>query len=102
VAPGRHQLTLQLAGYEIELREFNVTGEAAPPQAVYLRPQFGTLLTKLPAGARLFVNGQPYSGASSTLKLAPGTYQIAAEMDGQRIEQTVEIKKDQIALFGVH
>jgi hypothetical protein len=62
-----------------------------PP--VVLRSSSGTLLvSSVPPGAVILVNGKRVSGTTPTqLALAPGSYEITIEKDGRESTNKVEI-----------
>jgi serine/threonine-protein kinase len=92
-APGRHNLSIVLGGYDVERREFSVgTGPLELP-AIVLRAPGGTLmLTTVPDGATVSVNGKAIGKTTPVqLQLAPGSYRISVERDGRRATQTVQV-----------
>ena len=97
-APGRHTISVSMAGYQIERRDVEVgTGplELAP---MILRAPYGTLmLSTVPEGAAVTVNGKRIAQVTNTqLQLAPGSYRIGVEKDGREGSGTVEIHNDEI------
>jgi serine/threonine-protein kinase len=97
-APGRHRVSFVIPGYQVEHREFNVgTGPLELP-AVILRAQTGTLMvSSSPAGAAVLVNGRKSEKITpASLQLAPGSYKITVEKDGQQSTSSVEIRTGDI------
>jgi hypothetical protein len=97
-APGRHTISVSMAGYQVERREVEVgTGplELAP---MILRAPYGTLmLSSVPEGATVTVNGKRIPQVTNTqLQLPPGSYTIGVEKDGRLGTGTVDIHNDEI------
>jgi len=92
-APGRHTIAVTLAGYQTEHREVDVSGAAMELPAIILHAAGGTLmLTSIPKGATVLVNGKPTGKSTPTdLTLAPGKYEITVELNGRQSTQTVHI-----------
>jgi serine/threonine-protein kinase len=91
--PGRHGIVFTLAGHQVEHRQVDVgTGSLELPPVV-LRSSSGTLLvSSVPPGAVILVNGKRVSGTTPTqLALAPGSYEITIEKDGRESTNKVEI-----------
>jgi serine/threonine protein kinase len=93
-SPGLHTISFYLTGYQLEHREVNVGLGPYEMPAVILHPQAGVLmLTSSPSGAAILVNGKAVSEVTpAKLSLAPGTYSITVEKNGQASVTTVEIK----------
>jgi serine/threonine protein kinase len=92
-SPGRHTVTVNMAGYGMERRQVDVgTGPVEMP-AVVLHAQGGTLmLTSTPSGATIAVNGKRIDQTTpAQLPLAPGTYNIEVEKDGKQSVRSVDI-----------
>jgi len=91
--PGRHSVTVNLAGYGMERREVDVGPGPMEMPAIVLHAQGGTLmLTSSPAGAVIAVNGKRISQTTpAQLPLAPGSYSIAVERDGKQATRSVDI-----------
>jgi hypothetical protein len=83
-----------MPGYQIERREFTVGSSAVELPPVMLRAAGGTLmLSSVPAGAVVTVDGRKTELLTpAQIPLAPGTYSITVEKDGQRVTERVEIK----------
>jgi hypothetical protein len=91
--PGRHSIVFTLTGYQVEHRQVDMgTGPVELPPVV-LRSSSGTLLvSSVPAGATILVNGKRVSGTTpAQLALAPGSYEITIEKDGRESTNKVEI-----------
>jgi hypothetical protein len=91
--PGRHSIVFTLTGYQVEHRQVDMgTGPVELPPVV-LRSSSGTLLvSSVPAGAAILVNGKRVSGTTPTqLALPPGSYEITIEKDGRESTNKVEI-----------
>jgi serine/threonine protein kinase len=95
---GVHHLTYSQAGYKNEYREIHVGETAMDAPLVTLRQPNGTLLlTTIPAGASIRVNGQPVPQTTpAQLNLAPGTYSVTVEKGGKSQTQNVEIHEDTV------
>ena len=101
--PGRHMIAITMPGYQVEHREVDVgTGPLEMP-AVLLRAPSGTLLLSSdPPGASIFVNGQKQARTTNTqLTLAPGTYRITVERNGQQNTSSVDIRNGETKLLKV-
>ena len=92
--PGRHTIIFTLSGYQIEHRQIDVAASPLDMPAVVLRSQSGVLmLSSIPPGASILVNGKAISEVTNTrLTLAPGTYKITVEKNGQSSVSTVDIR----------
>jgi serine/threonine-protein kinase len=97
-APGRHNISITMPGYQIEHRDVDVESSPVETLPVVLRPLGGTLLlASVPAGAAISVNGRPIPKVTpAELALSPGTYTIAIEKDGKQASATVEIRNGAI------
>jgi hypothetical protein len=95
VLPGSYQIVIRRAGYETEYRQVQVSGAAATLQLppVTLQVVGGVLmLTSLPAGARIFLNGLDANEVTpAQLRLKPGLHQIMVEKNGVRSGEEVDI-----------
>lgn len=93
-APGRHTIAITSPGYMTERREVEVSGGAYQVPLVSLRAAGGTLmLTSVPAGAAIFINGKPaHQVTPAQIALSPGVYTIVIEKDGKRASDRVEIR----------
>jgi serine/threonine-protein kinase len=92
-APGRHVISLKLAGYFPETREFSVgSGPLELPIVVMHAPTGTLMLTSTPSGATVSVNGkQTGKTTPAQIALAPGNYRITVERDGHQATQNVEV-----------
>jgi hypothetical protein len=92
-APGRHLIAVSLDGYEAERREVDVGTSPVELPAIILRAPGGTLmLTSIPSGASVLVDGKPTGKTTPTqLTLAPGSYKITVEHEGRQATQTVQL-----------
>jgi hypothetical protein len=91
---GRHTIALRLAGYQPEQREFNVgSAEMELPIVVMRAPSGMLMLSSNPSGAAVSVNGRQTGKTTPVqLALAPGSYKITVERDGQQATQNVEVR----------
>jgi serine/threonine protein kinase len=103
VTPGRHTVGFTLQGYQIEHRELDVGSSPLDLPAVVLRSQSGVLMvSSSPLGASILVNGKLVSEVTpTTLTLAPGTYKITVEKNGQSSVNTVDIRNGDTRLLKV-
>ena len=93
-APGRHNISVELAGYQSEQREFDVGPAPMELPAIVLRAPGSTLmLTSVPTGAAVLVNGRPTGKTTpAQLTLPPGSYRVTVERDGREASQTVDLR----------
>ena len=93
-APGRHTVAFSLPNYQIEHREVNIGSAPVELPAIILHPQSGVLiLSSDPPGAVILVNGKAVTEVTpARLSLAPGTYKITVEKNGQTSINTVDIR----------
>jgi DNA-binding beta-propeller fold protein YncE len=91
--PGRHTISLNLAGYQLERREVDVGSSPQEMPAVVLHPYGGTVwLTSVPSGATVLVNGKKIAQVTpAQIPLAPGTYKITVEKDGREATRSVQV-----------
>jgi len=92
--PGPHILEMRKAGFDVERRDVVVGASPIEMPAIVLRSQQGTLmLTSVPTGAKVLVNGKPQEKVTpAQLQLPPGSYQITVEWkDGRKTTHTVQI-----------
>jgi tRNA A-37 threonylcarbamoyl transferase component Bud32 len=92
-APGRHLIAVSLDGFQPEHREVDVGTSPVELPAVILRAAGGTLmLTSIPNGATVLVDGKPTGKTTPTqLTLPPGSYKITVEHEGRQVTQTVQL-----------
>ena len=93
-APGQHMVSISRQGYQTEHRPVTVANAAVDLPTVALRVPGGVLMvTSVPPGARIFVNGTASEQLTpARLVLRPGKYNIAVEKDGKRTSKDVEIQ----------
>lgn len=92
--PGRHSVSVALAGFQPERRDIQVSANAVDLPGINMRVAGGILmLSSVPPGAAILVNERQVSQTTpAQLNLAPGTYTISVEKDGKRKSETVEIR----------
>ena len=92
-SPGRHTLTVSLQGYQLETRQVDVGANSIEIPAIVLRAPTGALMvSSVPAGATIAVDGSPISKVTpATLSLPPGKHTVTVEKDGHQSTQMVEI-----------
>ena len=97
-APGRHAVAITLPGYQVERREVDVGSSAVELPSVVLRAPGGTLmLTSVPAGASITVNGRKRPEVTpAQITLEPGTYNITVEKDGKQNTQMVDVRNGKL------
>jgi serine/threonine-protein kinase len=102
-SPGLHNISFYLTGYQLEHREVNIGPGPYEMPAVLLHSQAGVLmLTSSPSGAAILINGKAVTEVTpAKLSLAPGTYSITVEKNGQASVNTVEIKNGDTRLLKV-
>jgi serine/threonine-protein kinase len=96
--PGRHAVAITLPGYQVEHREVDVGSSALELPPVVLRAPGGTLmLTSVPAGASITVNGRKRTEVTpAQITLEPGTYNITVEKDGKQNTQMVDVRNGKL------
>jgi serine/threonine protein kinase len=101
--PGHHSVTVDLAGYGMERRYFDVGTGPMEISAIVMHQQNGTLmLTSAPSGASILINGKRLSQTTPTqLQLAPGTYNIQVEKDGKLSAKSVDIRNGVISYLKI-
>ncbi|MFB3828423.1 MAG: serine/threonine-protein kinase [Bryobacteraceae bacterium] len=92
--PGRHSVSITMPGFMVERREIEVAGGAYELPLITLRGTGGTLmLTTVPPGAAVTINGKPYSQLTpAQISLGAGVYTVTVEKDGHRATDRVEIR----------
>ena len=88
---GRHTLTAQLNGYEVERRILNVPGDTSLYFPL-VKDTGALVVTSAPAGAAVFVDGQASGRTPFTLHLSLGTHRIVWEYAGNQHQETIEIQ----------
>lgn len=90
---GRHTLVATLEGHRTEMRILELTG----PREVFLSMmrQTGTVrVESTPPGAQILLNGQPRPETTpATLILPVGRYEIQVIKNGQKDQQSIELKE---------
>jgi serine/threonine-protein kinase len=102
-APGRHAVSIALAGYQPEHRDLTVGSEALELPMVILRAAQGTLwVTSSPAGAAITINGKRYPQTTpAQIPLPPGAYRVLVEKDGAQNTSALEIRNGQTKVLKV-
>ncbi len=92
--PGRHSIAITMPGYQTEHREVNIgNGPVELPQIVLRAPGGTLMLTSVPLGASISVNGRKQQEVTpAQLQLPPGTYSITVEKDGRQSTHQVEMR----------
>jgi PEGA domain len=92
--PGTHSLNLTLPNYQSERRQVRVETDRLDVPLITLRPAGGTLmLSTIPSGANIFIDDKLLTGLTpAQLNLAPGSYRVAVERNGERKTQQIEIR----------
>lgn len=101
--PGRHSVAFALPGYQIENHDVDVGTAPVEMPAVMLHSHSGVLmLSSSPPGAAILVNGKSVPEVTpARLSLAPGTYKITVEKNGQTSVSTVDIRNGDTRLLKV-
>jgi serine/threonine-protein kinase len=88
---GRHTLVAQINGYETARRIFNVPNETS----LYLplvKNAGALLVTSVPSGATVFVDGRDAGHTPVTLHLSLGTHRLVWMYGGNQHQETVEVQ----------
>ena len=88
---GRHTLSVQSDGYEIARRILNVPGDTS----LYIpmvRNTGALLVTSIPSGAAVYVDGQEAGHTPVTLHLGTGTHRLVWMLGGDQHQETVEVQ----------
>ncbi len=101
--PGHHSVTIELSGFGMERRYFDVGTGPMEISAIVLHAQGGTLmLTSAPSGALILVNGKRLPQTTpAQLQLAPGSYSIEVDKDGKQTTKSVEIHNGVISYLKI-
>jgi serine/threonine-protein kinase len=102
-APGRHSVSVAMAGYQTERRDVAVgTGSMELPMVV-LHSVYGTLwVTSSPAGAAIVINGKRFPQTTpAQIPLPPGSYRVLVEKDGVQNTSALEIRNGQTKVLKV-
>ncbi|MGA2274705.1 MAG: protein kinase [Bryobacteraceae bacterium] len=102
-APGRHTVSIAMAGYQPEHRDVAVGSGSMELPMVILRATQGTLwVTSSPAGAAITINGKRYPQTTpAQIPLPPGSYRVLLEKDGVQNTSTLEIRNGETKLLKV-
>jgi hypothetical protein len=97
-APGSHTVAITMPGYQVEHRDVLIGSGPVDVGAVVLRALGGTLmLSSVPPGATVLVNGKRIPQTTpAMIPLAPGSYKITVEKDGQQSSATVDIRNNEM------
>lgn len=103
VAPGRHAVTIALAGFQRERREITVGNDALDLPPIVLQKDGGTLmLSTIPPGATVFVDGRQLPQVTPTrIGLAPGSHRVVVESGGKRSSEQVEIQNGETKILKI-
>jgi serine/threonine protein kinase len=93
-APGSHTIAITMPGYQVEHRYIDVGSSPVELPPVVLRAPGGTLmLTSVPPGASVLVNGRRIEQVTPVqIPLAVGSYTITLDKDGKQVSEKVEIR----------
>jgi hypothetical protein len=93
-APGSHTIAITMPGYQVEHRYIDVGSSPLELPPVVLRAPGGTLmLTSVPPGASVLVNGRRIEQLTPVqIPLAAGSYIITLDKDGRQVSEEVEIR----------
>ena len=91
--PGRHTIVINMAGYQWSAAK-SMWGLAQEMPAMVMRRSGGSLMAdQRPSGATVSINGKKMSQLTpAQIPLAPGTYKITVEKDGQQAARTVDVR----------
>ncbi len=90
---GRHTLSAQLPGYAVAKRIF-VLPESNSLYIPLAQSTGVLVLTSIPSGSTVTVDGKRYGQTPATLHLSSGTHQILLSRGTQRHEETLNIEPD--------
>lgn len=94
---GRHTLTAELEGFNLERRIFTSPSETTIDIALSKSMGFLTVLSE-PSGSQVFVDGKDYGQKTpATLRLTAGSHQLLLVNGSQQHEETVIITSDSFA-----
>jgi predicted Ser/Thr protein kinase len=102
-APGRHTVSIAMAGYQPEHREVAVGSGPLELPMVILRAAQGTLwVTSSPAGAAITINGKQFPQTTpAQIPLPPGSYRVLVEKDGAQKTAALEIRNGETKVLRV-
>jgi uncharacterized membrane protein len=100
-APGRHTVSIAMAGYQVEHRDVAVGSGPLELPMVILRAAQGTLwVTSSPAGAAITINGKRFPQTTpAQIPLPPGSYRVLVEKDGAQKTSALEIRNGETKLL---
>jgi tRNA A-37 threonylcarbamoyl transferase component Bud32 len=102
-APGRHTISITMAGYQAEHREVAVGSGPMELPMVILRAAQGTLwVTSSPDGAVITINGKRIPQTTpAQIPLPPGSYTVMVEKDGAQKTSVLEIHNGETKVMKV-
>ena len=102
-APGRHTVSIAMAGYQSEHRDVAVGSGSMELPVVILRATNGTLwVTSSPAGAAITINGKRFPQTTpAQIPLPPGAYRVLVEKDGEQNTSALEIRNGETKVLKV-
>ena len=93
LSTGRHTLTAQLDGYTTARRIFNLPESSR--LYIPMSPSSGVIVvTSVPSGSLVSVDGKMFGQTPATLRLTPGVHQILLANGALRHEETVNIEPE--------
>ena len=102
-APGRHTVSISMAGYQPERRDVAVGSGPLELPMVILRAVQGTLwVTSSPAGAAITINGKRLPQTTpAQIPLPPGSYRVLVEKDGAQNTAALDIRNGETKVLKV-
>ena len=93
-SPGRHTISINMPGYQIERREIDVGSSPMEMPAIVLHAPSGTLmLITTPAGAIVSVDGKRLPQLTpARIPLPVGSHKVTVEKDGREHTETVDMR----------
>ncbi|MBV9265232.1 MAG: PEGA domain-containing protein [Acidobacteriaceae bacterium] len=96
---GRHTLSAQMEGYSGAQRIFNLPHDDSV--FVQMTKQTGTLVvTSVPSGSTILVDGRNYGVTPASLRLAPGRHEVTLLYGSRRHVEGVQVQADAIQAEG--
>ena len=98
VAPGRHRVTVNAAGFVAGNREVTAVAGELIPVELSLRERTSSLSVAFPSGAEVYVDGVfvSHGGDKLDLELPSGTHRLTVADKGRRVwSRTVELERGQ-------
>lgn len=90
---GRHTLTAELPGYNIARRIFTIPDDKS--LFIPMNQSTGVLLvTSVPSGSTIYVDGKPYGRTPATLHLPAGSHHLVVANGALQHEETVVVQTD--------